>query len=60
MKALEAPKQSLGDLCTVYQQLRELNRAHPDDVNLFICMVEAERQMQVAWLIHQEERNNRL
>lgn len=42
-------KQSYIELQMVFQVLRELNRAHPDDTNLFICMVEAERQRDAAW-----------
>ena len=53
---LTAPKQSLGDLCTVHQNLLELVRAHPDDTNLVICLAEAERQRDIAWRIHQERK----
>jgi len=60
MEALAEPKQSLGDLTTVYQNLLELVRAHPDDTNLYICFVEAEHQMHVAWHAHQERKRSTL
>lgn len=60
MDALAEPKQSLGDLVTAYQNLMELVRAHPEDTNLYICFVEAERQMNVAWLAHRERKGKLL
>lgn len=56
MDALVLPQQSLFDLCTVYQNLMELVRAHPEDTNLMICFVEAERQMTVAWHADREQK----
>ena len=53
-KVLKMPTQSLGELCEVHQTLLELNRRYPDDMNIVVCLAEAERQRDIAWLAHQE------
>lgn len=57
---MDASQSALQDLTITYQNLMELVRMHPEDNNLYICFVEAENQLKIAWTAYDTARRKLL